>query len=76
MINELAEQILSRFAALEDELADPAVIGDREKFTAASKAYRDLEPGSCSRRRGSGSGRSRRRSGWRWSSGIRTTTRA
>ena len=44
MIDELVTQILSRFAALEEELADPAVIGDRERFTAASRAYRDLEP--------------------------------
>src|ERR1700756_4942475 len=44
MIDELAATIQARFAALEDELADPAVIGDREKFTTASKAYRDLEP--------------------------------
>jgi len=44
MIDELVAQILERFAALEAELADPAVIGDRERFTAASRAYRELEP--------------------------------
>jgi peptide chain release factor 1 len=43
MIDELAQQITARFAALQEELADPAVIGDRERFAAASKAYRDLE---------------------------------
>jgi peptide chain release factor 1 len=43
MIDELAQQILARFRALEDELADPAVIGDRDRFTAVSRAYRDLE---------------------------------
>jgi peptide chain release factor 1 len=46
MIEELAQQIVARFAALQDELADPAVIGDRERFAAASKAYRDLEEAS------------------------------
>jgi peptide chain release factor 1 len=46
MIDELVQQILARFGALEDELGDPAVIGDRDRFTAASRAYRDLEPGA------------------------------
>ncbi len=40
---DLVEQIERRFQELEDELADPAVIGDRPRFTAASRAYRDLE---------------------------------
>jgi peptide chain release factor 1 len=44
MIDELVEQILARFGALEDELGDPVVIGDRERFTGASRAYRELEP--------------------------------
>ncbi len=44
MIDELVSQIEARFAALEDELADPDVISDRERFTAASRAYRELEP--------------------------------
>ena len=44
MIDELAEQIVTRFGALQDELADPNVIGDRERFTAATRAYRELEP--------------------------------
>ncbi len=44
MIEQLATQILDRFDALEHDLADPAVIGDRERFTAASRAYRELEP--------------------------------
>ena len=46
MINDLVAQIESRFAALESELADPEVIADRERFTAASRAYRELEPGA------------------------------
>jgi peptide chain release factor 1 len=44
MLDELVAQILARFRDLEAELSDPAVIGDREKFTAASRAYSDLEP--------------------------------
>ena len=44
MIDELVSQIEARFGELEDELSDPAVIGDRERFTAASRAYRELEP--------------------------------
>lgn len=44
LLDELVDQIDVRFHELEDELADPAVIGDRARFTAASRAYRDLEP--------------------------------
>jgi peptide chain release factor 1 len=44
MIDDLVDQIYTRFHELEDELADPVVIGDRERFATASKAYRDLEP--------------------------------
>ena len=44
MIDELVAQIEARFGELEDELSDPEVIGDRERFTAASRAYRELEP--------------------------------
>ncbi|HWD85844.1 MAG TPA: peptide chain release factor 1 [Solirubrobacteraceae bacterium] len=44
MVDELAEQILARFGGLQEELADPSVIGDRERFTASSRAYRELEP--------------------------------
>jgi peptide chain release factor 1 len=40
---DLVAQIETRFAELETELADPAVIGDREKFTAARRAYSELE---------------------------------
>jgi peptide chain release factor 1 len=43
MIDELVSQIESRFAELERQLADPAVIADRERFTTASRAYRELE---------------------------------
>ncbi|MHB8657262.1 MAG: peptide chain release factor 1 [Solirubrobacteraceae bacterium] len=44
MIDELVQQIESRFAELERDLSDPTVIGDRDRFTAASRAYRELEP--------------------------------
>ncbi len=44
MIDELVRQIQQRFRELEAQLSDPAVIGDRERFTAASRAYRELEP--------------------------------
>ncbi len=43
MIDELVSQIEARFSELERELSDPAVIADRERFTAASRAYRELE---------------------------------
>jgi peptide chain release factor 1 len=44
MIDELVSQIETRFAELQNELSDPAVIGDRDRFTAVGKAYRELEP--------------------------------
>ena len=44
MIDNLVHQIEGRFGELEAELSDPQVIGDRERFAAASRAYRELEP--------------------------------
>jgi peptide chain release factor 1 len=44
MIDELVSQIEARFGELQEELSDPEVIADRERFRAASKAYRELEP--------------------------------
>lgn len=44
MIDDLVAQIETRFGELEAELSDPEVIGDRERFTATSRAYRELEP--------------------------------
>ena len=44
MIDELVTQIETRFGELEAELSDPEVIGDRDRFTAASRAYSELEP--------------------------------
>ena len=44
MIDDLVSQIEARFGELQEELSDPDVIADRERFTAASRAYRELEP--------------------------------
>ncbi len=44
MIDELVSRIEERFAELEQELSDPEVISDRERFTAAGRAYSELEP--------------------------------
>jgi peptide chain release factor 1 len=44
MIDALISQVESRFSELEAQLSDPAVISDRERFTSASRAYRELEP--------------------------------
>ena len=44
MIDDLVSQIEARFGELQEELSDPEVIGDRARFTDASRAYRDLEP--------------------------------
>jgi peptide chain release factor 1 len=46
MIDELVSQIEARFGELQQELSDPEVIGDRQRFAAASRAYRELEPGA------------------------------
>ncbi len=44
MIDDLVAQLSRRFGELEGELSDPEVIADRERFEAASRAYRELEP--------------------------------
>ena len=44
MIERLVEQIESRFEALSEQMADPAVIGDRERYADVGRAYRALEP--------------------------------
>jgi peptide chain release factor 1 len=44
MIDDLVAQLESRFGELERELSDPTVIGDRDRFEATSRAYRELEP--------------------------------
>jgi peptide chain release factor 1 len=44
MIEELVNQVHARFGELENELSDPDVIGDRERYTAARRAYSELAP--------------------------------
>jgi len=44
MIEQLVEQIEARFADLERQLADPEVIGDRQRYAEAGRAYAELEP--------------------------------
>ncbi len=44
MIEQLVEQIESRFAELEREMSDPAVIADRERYAEVGRAYRELQP--------------------------------
>jgi peptide chain release factor 1 len=46
MIDDLVTQIETRFGELEQQLADPDVISDRDRFRDASRAYRELEPGA------------------------------
>jgi peptide chain release factor 1 len=46
MIDGLVSQILERSSTLESELADPDVIGDRERYAATRRAYSELEPAS------------------------------
>ena len=44
MIDDLVSQIEARFGELEQQLSDPAVIADRERYAAAGRAYSELEP--------------------------------
>jgi peptide chain release factor 1 len=44
MIDQLVEQIESRFAELEQQMSDPAVIGDRERYAEVGREYRELGP--------------------------------
>jgi peptide chain release factor 1 len=44
MIEDLVEQIETRFAELGVQMTDPEVIGDRERYAAVGRAYRQLEP--------------------------------
>ena len=44
MVEELVEQIESRFAELGEQMSDPDVIGDRERYAEVGRAYRQLEP--------------------------------
>jgi peptide chain release factor 1 len=44
MIEQLVEQIETRFAELERLMADPEVIGDRQRYADVGRAYAELEP--------------------------------
>jgi peptide chain release factor 1 len=44
MIDSLVEQIEARFRELEKEMSDPDVIGDRERYAAVGREYRELQP--------------------------------
>ena len=74
MVEKLVEQIESRFAELSEQMADPEVIADRERYAEVGREYRALEPahelarewrtrvlGRRGRARDAGRGRRRRR---------------
>jgi peptide chain release factor 1 len=44
MIEDLVSQIEQRFDALSQEIVDPTVIGDRQRYAEVGRAYRQLEP--------------------------------
>jgi peptide chain release factor 1 len=44
MIEDLVDQVETRFAELEAQLGDPEVIADRERYAEAGRAYRQLQP--------------------------------
>jgi peptide chain release factor 1 len=47
MIEDLVEQIETRFAELGAQMTDPEVISDRERYAAAGRAYSQLEPAAA-----------------------------
>jgi peptide chain release factor 1 len=44
VIDSLVEQIEARFADLEAQMSDPAVIGDRQRYAEVGREYRELQP--------------------------------
>jgi peptide chain release factor 1 len=44
MIEQLVDQIESRFTELERQMADPEVIADRSRYAEVGREYRELEP--------------------------------
>jgi peptide chain release factor 1 len=46
MIESLVQQIESRFAELEAQMSDPAVISDRARYAEVGREYRDLQSAS------------------------------
>src|SRR5215204_7248217 len=47
MVDKLVEQIEGRFSELERQMSDPEVIGDRERYAAVGREYRELQPASA-----------------------------
>ena len=47
MIEKLAEQIEARFAELEQQMSDPEVIGDRERYAEVGREYRQIQPANA-----------------------------
>ena len=43
MIEQLVQQIRARFAELEAQMSDPAVIADREGYAEVGREYRQLK---------------------------------
>ena len=46
MVEKLVEQIESRFAELSEQMSDPEVIGDRERYAQVGRAWRGLQHAS------------------------------
>jgi len=46
MIEQLVDQIETRFAELEAQMSDPAVISDRARYAEVGRQYRELQPAS------------------------------
>ena len=44
MSNQLVDQIEARFTELSEQMSDPEVIGDRQRYAEVGRAYRALEP--------------------------------
>jgi peptide chain release factor 1 len=44
MIEQLVDQIESRFAELSEQMSDPALIGDRERYAEVGRGWRALGP--------------------------------
>ena len=44
MIDDLVEQIETRFRDLSEQMSDPEVIGDRNRYADVGRAYRHLQP--------------------------------
>jgi peptide chain release factor 1 len=44
VIEQLVEQIEARWADLEEQMGNPEVIGDRQRYADVGRAYRELQP--------------------------------